>query len=349
MYIKKIIFSGFLMGSQLLVAESLAFQKDDWEVVCDNTNMCRIAGYSSDESDYRVSVLFERKAGAKQRVTAKVQLAYFGEDDEKIYKKLPSPFPLELLINNKSYGSVSMKKDTLIASLSKKQREALIASLRKNSTIVWKSKGYKWKLSDAGASAVLLKADEFQKRVGTVGALYKKGIKSEKGVLKAKEEPIIYAERLPTNKAKIVHSKYMNLLNKELILHEAECDLTNEEDTKLVLHTLSASKLLASKGCWMAAYNRGIAYWVINKKPPFEPELVITEGTDYYIDDDHHAVISSNQKGRGIGDCWSYESFVWTGKTFEPSLEGTTGMCRAIAGGGAWQLPTFVSIVKDKK
>jgi len=51
---------------------------------------------------------------------------------------------------------------------------------------------------------------------------------------------------------------------------------------------------------------------------------------------------------RGIGDCWTHEEYVWTGKKLEKSSVGSTGLCRNIAAGGAWRLPTFVSKVKLK-
>lgn len=345
---KKLILSGLLIGSQLLVAKSLIFEHHDWEVVCDNSNLCRIVGYSSDEAEHRLSVLLSREAGAKQEIKAKVQLAYFGEEEGKIFNKLPSPFKLEMFINNKSYGSVLMGKDELMASLSKKQTKALVNSLKRDSTIIWKHKNYSWELSDKGASAVLLKTDEFQKRLGTRGAFYKKGSKSEKNVLKPQPLPTLYAQPISNAKEVTLDPKYMERLDKKLVLDKEECFSLNERENELTFYNLSSTKLLATKLCWMAAYNAGSAYWVINKKPPFEPNLITTNGTDYYVSKEKIGILSANHKGRGLGDCWSYERYVWTGKTFELSADGSTGQCRAIAAGGAWDLPTFVSKVKVK-
>jgi hypothetical protein len=68
---------------------------------------------------------------------------------------------------------------------------------------------------------------------------------------------------------------------------------------------------------------------------------VTTSATDY-----SNGKLTSVQKGRGIGDCLSKTDWVWTGKAFEKSHESTTGMCRLIEVGGAWQLPTYVTEVK---
>lgn len=69
--------------------------------------------------------------------------------------------------------------------------------------------------------------------------------------------------------------------------------------------------------------------------------LVTISGSDY-----DKGEITSVQKGRGIGDCMSQESWVWDGQAFRKSYEGGTGMCRYIHAGGTWDLPTLVTDVK---
>ena len=53
----------------------------------------------------------------------------------------------------------------------------------------------------------------------------------------------------------------------------------------------------------------------------------------------------SEQKGCGLGDCWSVAEWTWDGQTFVQGATWDTGMCRLIAPGGAWQLPTLVTTV----
>jgi len=57
-------------------------------------------------------------------------------------------------------------------------------------------------------------------------------------------------------------------------------------------------------------------------------------------------MISSAQKGRGLGDCWATESWTWDGRSFVHSAESTSGLCRLITAGGPWDLPTRVTEVK---
>jgi len=343
--VKKISIALLLIGSQLLSAKSLSYQHHDWQVVCDNTNTCRIAGYSSDDSDgNRVSVLITREAGARKNIKANIQLGRYGDDDEKLFKSFPSSFKLKMLINGKTHGFVGMKKSELISSLSTRQTEALVNSLSKSSEIVWKYKKYQWQLSDSGSTAVLLKADEFQKRLNTRTAFYKKGSRSEKNVLKAKKVPTIYAQKVKDKEMIVKDKAYIEKVRSALSSKDEQCfESDYQGDGSLKFYSLNAFKMVVSKAVWMAAYNEGHCTWVVNKKEPFNPQPAV-EGS-YYVEG-NIGMVSNSQKWRGLGDCWSYEEHVWTGESLEESSVGSTGLCRLIAGGGAWSLPTFVSKVK---
>ena len=71
------------------------FVQDDWQVVCDNTRTCRVAGYSTEASmDNPASVLFTvlpKVATPK----AQIQLASKTAKDKA-----------ELWLNNKNYGTL---------------------------------------------------------------------------------------------------------------------------------------------------------------------------------------------------------------------------------------------------
>ena len=56
--------------------------------------------------------------------------------------------------------------------------------------------------------------------------------------------------------------------------------------------------------------------------------------------------ISSSQKGRGIGDCWSMSEWIWDGKTFVQSIDRWSGMCKGVAAGGVWNLDLIESVVR---
>src|SRR5690606_31540219 len=78
--------------------------------------------------------------------------------------------------------------------------------------------------------------------------------------------------------------------------------------------------------------------WIVSAQPPYAPRLV-TADASFHAD----GIIRAYQKGRGLGDCaWRME-WAWDGRDFVPAFEATTGLCRLVADGGAWELPTRVS------
>jgi hypothetical protein len=103
---------------------------------------------------------------------------------------------------------------------------------------------------------------------------------------------------------------------------------------------IDATRALAALPCWRGAYNFGSAQWVIALTPPFSPQLVTTSASDG-LDE----LLVASHKGRGIGDCWSSESWRWDGERFVRTAASTSGMCKRVAAGGAWDLPTLVTTV----
>lgn len=97
--------------------------------------------------------------------------------------KLPTVFRLSMSINEQTLGKTRFDKNSMVSSLSAKQVAALIAALKGTSEIHWTDGENWWELSNQGAAAVLLKMDEYQGRIGTQGALMRKGPKGEEQVL----------------------------------------------------------------------------------------------------------------------------------------------------------------------
>ena len=54
-----------------------------------------------------------------------------------------------------------------------------------------------------------------------------------------------------------------------------------------------------------------------------------------------------NPKGRGLGDCWSADEWAWDGHAFVHTRQATTGMCKYVVLGGAWDFPTIVADVDE--
>lgn len=324
-------------------ATGLEFQHHDWMLACDNTRTCRAAGYQADDGDSApVSVLLTRKAGPGTPVQAELMLGSYDGDAEL-------PQTLRLQINGSDLGTLPLAGES--ATLSATQTSALLAALHRDSAIVAAGdNGKRWTLSDQGASAVLLKMDEFQGRLGTAGALIRKGTRNEDGVLPALPVPTVTLAALPPTTATDTALAASPELRAALAAATSadDCDALGPDASPLLdddaraLHVtrLSKDKLLVSMLCWRGAYNEGSGYWVVNARAPYQPLLVTTLGGD----DDGRTITAAN-KGRGLGDCWSTTAWGWNGSAFVKTADASTGLCRLVAAGGAWDMPTVVTEV----
>lgn len=322
----------------------------DWQVVCDNTRTCRLAGYQAENnSDFPVSVMLVRRAGSDAEVVGKVKLGGAKESSSKALLQLGNRHRMSLFINDKDLGETKpFSAVTGDAELTSPQVNALLDALTKSSKIELVLRNSRWQLSDKGATAVMLKADEVQGRVGTSSAFIgtDSANKSNNSVLAPKPAPQLRLV-VPNAKATSSSNKKFSMKVSQLsslmkgTIKDVNTDCPNLMDkTAWRIHRLNEAQLLVQHSCWTGAYNTGNGMWVINDTKPYNPVLVTTEATDY-----DNGKISSVQKGRGIGDCVYKSDWIWTGKHFEKSHESTTGMCRMIEAGGAWQLPTYVSEV----
>ena len=65
------------------------FTNQDWQVVCDNTRTCRLAGYQANNNiELPVSLLLIRRAGANATVDARVKLGGARENSAKALMQL---------------------------------------------------------------------------------------------------------------------------------------------------------------------------------------------------------------------------------------------------------------------
>lgn len=320
---------------------SLRFEYKDWELACDNTRTCRAAGYTSDDAGDRATILLTRRAGPDQAVKVELKLA----DDPD---KPAPPASLRMSVDARDFGEVRIDAQDSSAVLSEVQARVLLPALVQAGKPVWTNGQARWTVSGAGATAVLLKMDEFQGRIDTPGALVRKGGKPESSVLPALPVPVIRAAPVPPADKPAI--RFTARQDRELLAElrktsQAEaCHQLDEHGKKgmrFAFARLSADKLLVAHPCWQGAYNSGIGYWVIAARPPYSPVPVTDSGSGY-----HGGTIESVQRIRGIGDCMAMARWVWDGRTFAQVLQSTSGMCREIAAGGAWELPTLTAQVR---
>lgn len=331
--------------------QGMSFSHQDWEVYCSNTGTCRAAGYQDDYlQSMPATILLTRKAGAKQTVQGTFALSSF--DQALDNKKLNN---LNFFINHQDYGRVriNISEQLLTGALNSKQLNALLQQTRKKANIVFKNAYYTWQVSDAGMTASLLKMDDFQQRMGTVGALVKPGTAGESKVLAAQPKRVVtkvktaakpYLTLQPNSR------QYQNLHKLLMAARPTQSDVAefcegiyDGEGAKpqaIELYKLTNNKVLATTLCWRGAYNEGYGAWVMNQSLTGKASFVTESASDFAAGE-----ISSAQKGRGIGDCWKISEWIWQGQAFVQTVDRWSGMCKGFAG-GAWDLDLIEAVVK---
>ena len=311
----------------------------DWDLVCDNTGTCRMAGYQDESSD-PVSILFTRAAGENAAVEGKFTILPFGETDRDVQVGQD----IEIWLNGKSLGTVKHISDDAPDKLTEEQTKALLSGLKKESKIRLTYGKTTLKVSDKGAAAAMLKMDEFQQRLNTPSALIRQG-QEKHAVLAPKVEPKIDA--VSVNNRKTIELKHgEKQFNHVLALLRKAHDGCVDEDLEsqdITLYPLTKNKVLAEALCARAAYQYTNYYAVLDDKLSKVEQVLADQYNEAGYDEKQgYAFVRGIYKGRVIGDCWNSEDAVWNGKIFIRTSEWTTGSCKGFPG-GAWQLPTFVS------
>ena len=313
----------------------------DWDLVCDNTGTCRMAGYQDESSD-PVSILFTRAAGENAAVEGKFTILPFGEADRDVQVGQD----IEIWLNGKSLGKVKHISDDAPDKLTEEQTKALLSGLKKESEIRLTYGKTTLKVSDKGAAAAMLKMDEFQQRLNTPSALIRQG-QEKHAVLAPKVEPKIDAVSVKNRKTielKLGEKQYDNVL---ALLRKAH-DGCVDEDLKsqdITIYPLTQNKVLAEALCFEGAY-QGTNYYAVLDDKLSKVEQVLAEQYNEagYDEKQGYAFVRGSYKGRALGDCLAGQDAVWNGKIFIRTSEWTTGSCKGLPG-GTWQLPIFVSNV----
>ena len=313
----------------------------DWDLVCDNTGTCRMAGYQDESSD-PVSILFTRAAGQNAAVEGKFTILPFGEADRDVQVGQD----IEIWLNGKSLGTVKHISDDAPDKLTEEQTKALLSGLKKESEIRLTYGKTTLKVSDKGAAAAMLKMDEFQQRLNTPSALIRQG-QEKHAVLAPKVEPQIDAvsvKNRKTTELKLGEKQYDNVL---ALLRKAHDGCVDEdlESQDITIYPLTHNKVLAEALCFKGAYQSTNYYAVLDDKLSKVEQVLAEQYNEAGYDEKQgYAFVRGSYKGRALGDCLAGQDAVWNGKIFIRTSEWTTGSCKGLPG-GTWQLPIFVSNV----
>ena len=340
---KKVILLSLLPFTAMAASTSIKGigNYQDWDLVCDNTGTCRMAGYQDESSD-PVSILFTRAAGENASVEGKFTILPFGETDRDVQVGQD----IEIWLNGKSLGKVKHISDDAPDKLTEEQTKALLSGLKKESEIRLTYGKTTLKVSDKGAAAAMLKMDEFQQRLNTPSALIRQG-KEKHAVLAPQAAPKIDAVSVNNRKTTELKHGEKQFNHVLALLRKAHDGCVDEdlESQDITLYPLTQNKVLAEALCARAAYQYTNYYAVLDDKLSKVEQVLADQYNEAGYDEKQgYAFVRGIYKGRVIGDCWNSEDAVWNGKIFIRTSEWTTGSCKGLPG-GTWQLPIFVSNV----
>jgi len=313
-------------------AGAQSLQIKDWQVVCDNTRVCRAAGYSPEGSDRPVSVLLARVAGPGAPVTAELQLGVLDA-------RPPHPASVVMMIGGRSAGTIRLDPNNH-AELPLAQSAALAKAFAGGADVAFSAGKATWRVSGSGAAEALQQIDDVQGRTGRTSALVRKGNGSDADVALRMSLPRLNAQRIPAASQPGDDALAVRVL--ATIQSNPDCPLLDDgsAQAKGRLWHLDPNRLLVSQPCRAAAGNAN-GYWTANLRPPYDARAMTYWGADH----DGSGTITAQRLMGERGDCSSIEAWTWNGYRFEQSLAASGGLCRGVKAGGAWQLPSVVADV----
>ncbi len=320
----------------LQAAPAAADYKDfrEWLAACDNLRNCNAYGF---ESVVTGSTWLRIERGGAPNAPVKITLAVFAEDDITFTIRfndasLPG-LPDNAIAGTK--GDDDLRRIVLTDTVS---ADTLIASIRKAEKIIVTRKDPPGKkqpsdplvseISMSGAVASLLWMDEQQKRLGTATALIRKGDKPASAVPAQPKAPVIVAAKPATGTPPTKHSPALIAKGRALCGEE-------DEGSKLEdVAPLGGGNFLYSFTCPDSSgaynYHYGLLIAASGNAATARPvkfdwpikvgDLEKDPGRDVIATnpmfDPKTMVLSTFGKGRGLGDCGSWEEWLWDGKAF---------------------------------
>jgi len=314
-------------------AQAQSFDDRDWQVVCDNTRTCRAAGYQREGDPPPVSVLFTRQAGARAPLAGELRLGPAGG---------ARPSSVRLAVGGKPGATIALDRDGG-AQLGGAVVQTMLRALAGDAGVAFVSGKTTWRLSGAGALAALAQMDEAQGRVDTAGGVARRGALADDNAKLPLARATVRAQRIAGG----ARPGDADLANRILAMipHNEDCPLLDDGQERVdpqnapQLWHLDANRVLVSVACWRRPPASGRGYWIANWRPPFAARAVTLSGSGF----DGTSTLVESQKL--AGGCASEQAWTWNGYDFEQTASASGGLCRGVADGGAWRLPTVVSEV----
>jgi hypothetical protein len=293
----------------------------DWIVGCDNGRACQASGlFPGDDFDaLTMAVARGPEREARPRIwinTEDLAVASLTADGRRL--------PVRLMADQ---GVTSVHPDDAIAFVEAAKAARQLGLLDASGAELGHT-------SLAGLNAAFLYMDDQQKRVGTVTALVRKGARPASTVPAPPPLPLIVPPPVP----KIPPRRLSKAdVAREQVAHE--CDVSESEDFAPTHVRLDARTTLAllPTPCDNGAYNFFGSALLIDQSGNVRPARLDSpagmspENDNSLVNgywDEKERLLSTYEKGRGLGDCGTMQSFAWDGSQFRLVKRSDMGECR---------------------
>ncbi|MCL2021333.1 MAG: DUF1176 domain-containing protein [Betaproteobacteria bacterium] len=334
------------------------FAHKDWDLACDNTRTCRAAGYQAEEGlnepvyESSVSLRITRVAGPNTPVAIALRIP--DSNKPTSYRLRAGTLDLRGLKKNHNW-QIELTPEQSLA--------VMTEMLKDREPLIWfgddASGDPDGRLSLAGLNAVLLKMDEWQGRVGTPGALIRRGSKPESSVLPPLPMPVVkVAAPVATQPADAdLVERILPSLVEQRIIGDCYVPYTHEPDEQELekyfkaklnagffsIHRLTNRRLLLSLLCsgYRPILGDQMASWIVNDRPPYEPQFIEARGE---FDAKTMSISDSRYTRLNAPDCWTFIGWHFNGQKFFPTyVSSNADPCRDYFSG--WPLETYVTNV----
>lgn len=293
----------------------------DWIVGCDNGRACQASGlYPDDDFDALTMVVVR---GAEREAPPRI---WINTDDLAVASLTADGrrLPVRLMTDQ---GVTSVRPDDSTAFVEAAKAARQLGLLDASGAEV----GH---VSLAGLSAAFLYMDDQQKRVGTATALIRKGARPAGAVPPPPSLPLIVPPPVP----KIPPRRLSKAdVAREQVAHE--CEATESEDFAPTHVRLDAATTLAllPTPCDNGAYNFFSSALLIDQNGKVRPARLDSpagmspENDNTLVNadwDEKTQLLYTYEKGRGLGDCGTMQSFAWDGAQFRLVQRSDMGECR---------------------
>lgn len=273
----------------------------DWMAVCDNANRCvALTGMAGDGAWLKVDI----PSGPDAR-----PVVTYGAADFRSGETAARP---SLSIDGRAAGTDP------VADLGRGRRGVITAYGRARP------------VSLGGAAAALLWIDERQGRLDTPTALVRRGVKPASAVPEGPERPEVTALRIPGVGAGVERPLPAAL---EALPAVKECRV-DVPDGQARTWRIGVEKLLWEVPCWRGAYNGGSRLFIAGPdgSDAYGLGLPVARGepTPFVVNGDFDpetGLLTSFDKGRGVGDCGVARTWAWTGRGFVLTREAAMEEC----------------------